>query len=116
MHNVLHWLPLRQRIEFRVAVSVWYSLLDQASSDLVDLCSSSIRKLSAWITRHLRSASFVSHLHVSPPCKGPSPWLALVWNGLPLSLSIRLIVISQKFLQQLKTTLFGRVGVGSASE
>src|SRR6218665_2178084 len=27
MRDVLHWLPLRQRIEFRVAVLVWYSLI-----------------------------------------------------------------------------------------
>jgi len=42
----------------------------------------------------------------------------LVWNGLPLALRSlpRPRVLSQKFLQQLKTTLFGRAGVGSASE
>src|SRR6218665_1371247 len=38
------------------------------------------------------------------------------WNGLPLALSSLPRVFSQKFLQQLKTTLFGRAGVGSASE
>ena len=38
----------------------------------------------------------------------------LVWNGLPFHTLPR--VFSQKFLQQLKTTLFGRAGVGSASE
>src|SRR6218665_53865 len=40
----------------------------------------------------------------------------LVWNGLPLALRSLPGVFSQKFLQQLKTTLFGRAGVGSASE
>src|SRR6218665_2108433 len=40
----------------------------------------------------------------------------LVWNGLPLALRSLPRVFSQKFLQQLKTTLFGRAGVGSASE
>src|SRR6218665_1423469 len=37
----------------------------------------------------------------------------LVWNGLPLALRSLPRVFSQKFLQQLKTTLFGRAGVGS---
>ena len=40
----------------------------------------------------------------------------LVWNGLPLALRSLPRVFSQKFLQQLKTTLFGPAGVGSASE
>src|SRR6218665_1926025 len=39
-----------------------------------------------------------------------------VWNALPLALRSLPRVFSQKFLQQLKTTLFGRAGVGSASE
>jgi len=40
----------------------------------------------------------------------------LIWNGLPLALRSFPRVFSQKFLQQLKTTLFGCAGVGSASE
>ena len=35
--DVLHWLPLRQRIEFRVAVVVWYSLIGQAHAYLTEL-------------------------------------------------------------------------------
>jgi len=40
----------------------------------------------------------------------------LVWNGLLLALQSLPRVFSQKFLQQLKTTLFGCAGAGSASE
>ena len=40
----------------------------------------------------------------------------LVWNGLPLALWSFSRLLSQKFLQQLKTTLFGRAGIGRASE
>src|SRR6218665_2488639 len=53
MRDVLHWLPLRQRIEFRVAVQVWYSLIGQALAYLTDLCCLS---LTARSTRHLRLA------------------------------------------------------------
>src|SRR6218665_1632529 len=53
MWDVPHWLPLRQRIEFRVAVLVWYSLIGQAPAYLTDLYCPS---LTARTTRHLRSA------------------------------------------------------------
>src|SRR6218665_2296516 len=72
MRDVLHWLPLRQRIEFRVAVLVWYSLIGQAPAYLTDLCRPS---LSVRSTRHLRSAEqglrpscpICSHLHHAEP-------------------------------------------------
>src|SRR6218665_3352948 len=124
MRDVLHWLPLRQRIEFRVAVLVWYSLIDQASTylksfrSLVEqsctLLTFVCPSLSARSTRHLRSAE-QGLLHVpfsrtstmqnrAFPVVGP-----LVWTDLPLALFF------QKFLQQLTTTLFGRAGFGSSS-
>src|SRR6218665_1121952 len=53
MRDVLHRLPLRQRIEFRVADPACYSLIGQAAAYLTDLCRPS---LSARSTRHLRSA------------------------------------------------------------
>src|SRR6218665_1762361 len=95
MRDVLHWLPLRQRIEFcRVAVLVWCSLRSAEQSLLhVPFARTS--------TMQSRAFSVV----------GP-----LAWNGLPLALRSLPRVFSQKFLQQLKTTLFGRAGVGSASE
>src|SRR6218665_2992144 len=118
MRNALHWLPLSHPIEFRLAVLVWYSLIGQASVYLTDLCRPS---LSARSTRHLRSAE-QGLLHVPFPRtsiihnRAFSVVGSLVWNGLPLALRSLPRVFSQKFLQQLKTTLFGRAGVGSASE
>src|SRR6218665_3989602 len=102
--------------EFRVAVLVLYSLTPTAY--LIDLCCPS---LSVWSTRHLRSAE-QGLLHV--PFARPSTMQSraifvvgpLVWNGLPLALRSLPRVFSQKFLQQLKTTLFGRVGSESASK
>src|SRR6218665_2287214 len=118
MRDVLHWLPLRQRIEFRVAVLVWYSLISQAPAYLTNLCCPS---LSAQSTLHLHSveqgllhAPFArtSALH----SRAFSVIAPLVWNGLPLALRSLPREFSQKFLQQLKTTLFARAGVGSASK
>src|SRR6218665_202601 len=42
---------------------------------------------------------------------GPS-----IWNGLPLSIRSLPRTLPQTFLSQLKAVLFGRVGVGIASE
>ena len=60
----------------------------------------------------------VCHLHAPPPDRsvpfavaGPS-----IWNGLPLSIRSLPRTLSQTLLSQLKAVLFGRVGVGSASE
>jgi len=39
-----------------------------------------------------------------------------IWDGIPLTLRSLHITPSQAFLSQLKVVLFGRVGVGSASE
>ena|SRR6218665_741014 len=51
---VLHWLTLRQRIEFKIPVLVWHSLIGKAPAYLTDLCHPS---LSAWSTRHLHVSS-----------------------------------------------------------
>src|SRR6218665_1859756 len=118
MRDVLHWLPLRQRIEFRVADLVWYSLIGQAPAYLTDLCCPS---LSARSTRHLRSAEqgllHMNHIPFARTSTMQSRAFSMVgpWYG---TLALRSLprVFSQKFLQQLKTTLFGHAGVGSASE
>jgi len=112
---MLHWLPLGQRIEFRVDVLVWNSLIGQAPAYLTDLCCPS---LTARSTRHLCSAE-QGLLHVpfartsNMQSRAFSVVDPLVWNGLPLALQSLPRVFSQKFFQQLKTTLFGRAGVGS---
>src|SRR6218665_3784888 len=94
------------------------SLLDSNQAKPGHLCRQS---LSARSTRHLRSAEqgllHVPFAHTSiMQSRAFSVVGPLVWNGLPLALRSVTRVFSQKFLQQLKTTLFGRAGVGSASE
>src|SRR6218665_3156347 len=77
--------------------------------------------LSVQSNRHLRSAE-QGLLHVpfgrtsTMQSRAFSVVGPLVWNGLPLALRSLPRVFSQKFLQQLKTILFGRAGVGSASQ
>src|SRR6218665_504687 len=100
------WLPLSQRIEFRVAVLVWYSIIGQSLSTLLTFVALPLVLGVPATSAQLSRASFISCLLAPPPrTAGPSLWLAL-WSGM----------VSQKFLQQLKTTLFGCAGVESASE
>ena len=86
MCDVLHWLPLRQRIEFRVAVLVWYSLIDQAPTYLIDLSNP---PLSTWGTWSLHSTD---QDHITFACTSARQNRAfsladpLVWNSLPLAL------------------------------
>src|SRR6218665_101250 len=112
MRNVLHWLPTRQRIEYRMAALVWHCLLGLALACLVELCGPT---LSARSSRSLRSTE-QSLLHVPFACTftmqkrafsvvGPS-----IWNVLPLSLCSFPRTLSQAFLSKLKVVLFGRGG------
>ena len=52
MRDVLHWLPIKQRIEYRTAALVWRCMLGLAPAYLSELCSS----LSTGGLRSLRSA------------------------------------------------------------
>src|SRR6218665_113336 len=54
----------------------------------------------------------------SPPQPRPvhSRWLAPLWNGLPLSQRLLPRILSDTFYSSLKTLLFSRARVGSASE
>src|SRR6218665_1713741 len=118
MRDVLHLLPLRQRIEFRVAVLVWYSLIGVAPAYFTDLCCPSLTSRSI---RHLRLAvQGLFHVPFARTSTMQSRAFSVVgplaWNGLPLALRSLPRVFSQKFRQHLQTALFGRADVGSASE
>src|ERR1043165_3231035 len=101
MLEVLHWLPVRQHIEYRVASLVWRCQLGLAPTNLLDLCRPVLGTRS---TRSLRSASkgvlsipFARSSIMQNRAfsvVGPS-----VWNGLTLELrpflrSLRLFPIS----------------------
>src|SRR6218665_45493 len=72
-------LPLRQRIEFRVAALVWYSLISHAPAYTLLTFLPLPLAFGAPVTfARLTRASFMSHLLTPPLCRaGPSPWSAL---------------------------------------
>ena len=97
----LHWLPVRQRVLFKIAVLVFQCLAGQAPSYLSDDC----QLVSDSRPRRLRSSESLScvvrraHNTYGDRCFGPR-----VWNSLPAELqqysSLR------QFKRCLKTFLF----------
>src|SRR6218665_2326958 len=118
MLDVLHWLPLQQQIMFCIGAMVWRCILGLAPAYLRDLCHptpgtrgcSSLRSSEQGLlfvpfarttTTQARAFSVVGHS---------------VWNGLPLSQRLLPRILSDTFYSSLKTLLFSRARVGSASE
>ena len=108
IRDVLHWLPIRQRVDFKLCVTVFNSLHNLAPNYL-----SAMSQLVAENPnrRHLRSATR-GDLAVPATCTirysprsftvtGPS-----TWNSLPASL--RNCHLPSAFRRELKTELFAR--------
>src|SRR6218665_2692524 len=112
MRDTLHWLPIRQRIFYRVAVLVWHCLY------LQELC----RPVSTLVGHQaLRSSSggklLVPRLNTSTMQRRAFSVVApSIWNS--LSSQIRLLPKSYTPLlyKLLKTDFFHRGWTGSASE
>ena len=119
MRDVLHWLPVSQRIQFRISVWVWRCQLGSAPAYLREFC----RPTSGLATRrNLRSASrgelAVPFARTSKmqlrafSVVGPT-----IWNNLPSDLRVLLAGDSAyTFYKNLKTVLYRRSWAGSASE
>ena len=107
MRDVLHWLPIKQRVDYKISLIVYKCLHNMAPDYLTDMCN----PLSADVgRRHLRSST---HGDLKVPNRittqygsrsfavcGPS-----TWNKLPLHM--REFTLSVKeFSKKLKTVLF----------
>ena len=111
MRDVLHWLPVQQRIHYRISSIVWHCVLGNALSCLLEIF---ILTSACSGRRSLRSASKVDFLvlHARTATRqkrafsivGPS-----VWNGLPSELRSLPRDLSSSFYKLHKTLLFGRV-------
>src|SRR6218665_241191 len=116
--DVLHWLPAEHRISYRIVSMVWRCLLGLAPLYLRELCCPLLRAMSS---RSLRSSQqgllLIPFARTSTKQSrafsvvGPS-----TWNGLPSQLRIFPRALSLAFFSHIKTALFSRAGVGSASE
>src|SRR6218665_3547064 len=106
---VLHWLPIRQRIEHKVASMVWRCQLVLAPTYLIDLCrpvsgSRDSRSLRS-SERGLLSVPFVRTIMQSRACSVVAP---TIWNNNPPALRLLPRTLSDTFYNQFKTVLFDR--------
>src|SRR6218665_820038 len=118
MLDVLHWLPAEQRISYRIASLVWSCLVGLAPIYRRELCCP---PLSAMSLRSLCSSQqgllLVPFARTSTKqIRAFSMVVPSTWNGLPYELRISNRTTSPAFFSHLKTALFDRAGVGSASE
>src|SRR6218665_1691 len=116
---VIHWLPVSQRILYRIAAFVWRSVTGCAPSYLTDLC----RPVSDLASRRALDSSARDELLV-PRARsalkqrrafsviGPSS----TWNERPLTLRLLPQNNLSSFCKLLKTFLFDRSWTESASE
>ena len=118
MRDVLHWLPIPQRIVYRVSALVWRCLLGAAPAYLQELCRSTLGVQGRCALRSstqgellVPRARTAFRQHRAFSVVGP-----MVWNGLPLALRLMPRVYSDAFYCSLKTVLFSRGWVGSAPE
>src|SRR6218665_909701 len=118
MRDTLHWLPVCQRILYRVSTIAWRCILGVAPvylSELFVLSSPCVSR------RSLRSASrgdyLISRSYTATKqnrafsAVGPS-----IWNGLPLELRSLPRDFSSSFYSLLKTFRFALAWAGSVSE
>ena len=102
----LHWLPIRQRITFKIAVLVWKCLHDKAPRYLADLC---IPVISVEGRRQSRSATtgtlLLPRVRTSTGQRSFAVFGRATWNSLPPSLRAPELSLST-FKRLLKTQLF----------
>jgi hypothetical protein len=109
IRDMLHWLPVRQRIEYKLCLFVFKSLHQKAPSYLTSVCT---QLTSDAGRRHLRSAA---HGDLSIPrtrtaSYGPRSFSSsgpTCWNSLPAELKDFSLTVEQ-FCSRLKTELFRR--------
>ena len=118
MRDVLHWLPIQQRITYRVSALVWRCLEGLGPQYLRELCCptsgiqwrSALRSADQALLLVPRSRTTTKQRR-SFSVAGP-----VTWNGLPAVLRLVPRGHTTMFLTKLKTVLFGLGWTGSASE
>ena len=108
MHGTLHWLPVSQRVEYRIAALVWRCLLGYAPTYLRELCCPVSDVLARRALRSASSGELLVPRARTSTCQrrafsvvGPS-----IWNGLPLEIRLLPRDNSSTFYRLLKTYLY----------
>src|SRR6218665_1883234 len=118
MRDTLHWLPVRQRILYRVSTIAWRCIFGVAPAYLSELfCPIFVLSGSAITSLASRGDYLIPRFYTATKqnrafsAAGPS-----IWNGLPLELRSLPRDFSSSFYSLLKIFLFARAWTGSASE
>ena len=102
----LHWLPVRQLIRFKLAMTVYKCLSGLAPAYLADDC---VLVSSVASRRHLRSAEarklVVRRTSTVLGARDFAVSSAVVWNSLPAELRVSSLTVAT-FARRLKTHLF----------
>src|SRR6218665_704920 len=118
MHDVLHWLPISERIQYRITAMVSRCVLGCAPFYLRDLCCPvSVLDARPVLRSAARGEFLVPRARLANMQRrafsvgGPS-----AWNDLPFELRSLLMAHPSKFYISLKSFLFVRDCAGSHSE
>lgn len=103
MLDLLHWLPFRQRIIFRIASLVRQCCLSLAPASLRELCCLTPDTICRSIPAPRNPCPLHPYVHKVKPC-------LLCVGG--LSLALRLLTRHSILAFKVKTVLFSRDGVG----
>jgi len=105
----LHWLPVQQRIEYKVCVLVYKCLHQAAPTYLAELCSSVSESASCGhLCTAVRGELAVSRSRTTKYGRRCFAFSGLtLWNSLPLTIRDPSLTLTQ-FCARLKTVLFCR--------
>ena len=104
--TTLHWLPVRQRVTFKMAVMVWKCLHDVAPRDLADLCVPTAATAGRRQSRSAVSgALMVPSTRTSTGQRSFAVYCPRTRNRLPPALRLPELPLSS-FRRQLETHLF----------
>ena len=118
MRDVLHWLPVAQRISYRVAALVSRCILGCAPSYLCDLCHPVSDVITCRVLRSVtRGDLLVPRARLATRQRRAFSVVgSSTWNDLPFELRLQLLTNPTGFYKSLKTFFFRRGWTGSASE
>src|SRR6218665_1973031 len=79
MRDVLHWLPVQQRIHYRISSIVWHCVLGNAPSYLLELFNLTSACSGRGLSARPPRGTFWCHVLALPPDR---KWLSRLWVSL----------------------------------
>src|SRR6218665_4036505 len=108
MRDVLHWLPVQQRIHYRISSIVWHCVLGNAPSYLLELFNLTSACSGRRSLRSATKGNFLVPRASTATRQKRAFWIVgpSVWNDLPSELLSLPRDLSSSFYKLLKTLIF----------